>query len=530
MFPTVDDPVLDARGLVVRPAPRRGPEGPWTTADTLAAGVARHPDREALVDGGLRLTYSELDQRVRAAAGGLASVGVGHGGRVACRLPNRAALVEAFLATQRLGAVWVGVNTNLTATETAWMYDDADVDLVVATADDDPHGRPVLTVDPVTGDGTWAEMVASGVPAPAVEVDPHAPAAVAYTSGTTGRPKGAVHSQHNLLWPGVSSRGPYPALPGERHGSALALTILNMLALGPLWAFLRGTTSVLIDRTDTLGLATAIRDEGIHRITLVPAQAHDLVHDAAVTREDLATLTQFIIGAGHTPPELRAAWTDKFGSTPTIGYGLSEGPTGVTRERPDRPVRGDGAGYPLDPVAVTIVDEEDRPLPDGEIGEVCIGPRADGPWAGVWTPMLGYWNRPEATAEALRGGLLHTGDLGLLDEHGQLVIKGRHTEMILRGGANVYPAEVERVLLTHPAVAEAAVLGRPDDRLGERVAAAVVARTGVELDVDELAEHCGADLARYKVPGQWAVVDALPRNSMGKVVKADLNGVFPPTP
>jgi len=544
----LDTPSLDAPpevgddGLVVRANPSSYPEGPATVADALVAGVRDHPDREALVqshpsEGGRMLTYAELDARVDAAAGGLASLGVGPGSVVACSLPNRPALVEAFLATQRLGALWMGVNANLVEDELAWLLDDACADLVLTEA---PRAKAIgdrrlLAADPDGGPtDDWEDLVAAGNPVPTATIDPHAPAAIAYTSGTTGRPKGAVHSQHNLLWPGISSRHSYPALAGERHGTALALTILNMLVLGPLWSYLRGTTAVLMDRTDALGFAGCVRDQRINRVTLVPAMAHDLVAHPGVTADDLATLTQTIIGAGHSPPALRDAWEAKFGTRAIAGYGLTEAPTGVTREHLDRPMRPDGAGYPLEPVRLVVVDDDDVPLPDGETGEVCLAATVDGPWAGAWTPMLGYLGRPEATVDALRGGVLHTGDLGFVDEHGQLVLRGRRTEMILRGGANVYPAEVERVLLDHPGVSEASVLGIHDERLGEVVAAGLVAEPGPWADgdptalVDDVTAFCRERLARYKVPDRLLVLDALPLNTMGKVVKADLSSAFSP--
>ena len=522
-------PQVDAHGLVVRSAPAPLPEGPSTVSACLETGRSEHPDRTAIMWNDHSLTYSELDSRVEAAAGGLASLGIGPGDRVACSLSNRPALVEAFLATQRLGAVWLGINTNLVTDEARWLLDDADVGLLITTPDllATGEGRPIITVDPTTaggGDDEWGVLLGVGLPAPTVEVDPQAPAAIAYTSGTTGRPKGAVHSQHNLLWPGISSRHAYPAVDGERHGTALALTILNMLVLGPLWAFLRGTTAVLLERTDAVGLATAVRRHQINRITLVPTMAHDLVAHADVDRADLASLTQTIIGAGHTPAALRNAWLAKFGTRALVGYGLTEAPTGVTREHVDRPMRDDGAGYPLEPVRVVIVDDDDREVPCGETGEVCLAPVVEGRWAGTWTPMLGYWNSGTATAETLRGGMLHTGDLGLLDEHGQLVIRGRRTELILRGGANVYPVEVERVVLEHPGVEEVAVLGLPDERLGEVVAACLVpsGSTDPQALANEVLAFCRDRMARYKVPERLVVVESLPRNAMGKVVKAEL--------
>ncbi|GIT46279.1 MAG: hypothetical protein Ct9H300mP12_08640 [Acidimicrobiales bacterium] len=404
------------------------------------------PDHPALGHRDIWLTYAELDARVDAAAGGLAASSVGPGDVVACSLPNRIALVEAFLATQRLGAVWLGVNANLADDEMAWQLDDARTALLVttperaATLPQPPGGRPILMVDPSNGSGSWSDLVDAGHPAPATSIDPHAPAAIAYTSGTTGRPKGAVHSQHNLLWPGISSRRSYPAVPDERHGAALALTILNMLVLGPLWAFLRGTSAYLMDHTDAVGVASEVRTRRISRLTLVPAMAHDLVAHPDVTCDDLASLTQTIIGAGHSPPPLRNAWAEKFGTRAIVGYGLTEAPD---RGYPRARRQADATRRCRLSARTGPGGDRRRGRPSGARRRYRRGvPRPHhrrSVGRGGGRPCSAPLGRPEATAEALRGGVLHTGDLGFIDEDGQLVIRGRRTEMILRGGGQRLP-------------------------------------------------------------------------------------------
>ena len=185
-------------------------------------------------------------------------------------------------------------------------------------------------------------------------------------------------------------------------------------------------------------------------------------------------------------------------------------------------------GLPLSSTECQVRDENGQALPPGETGELCVSPATTGEWAGVYTPMLGYWNQPEASREALRGGRYHTGDLGTLDEDGNVYVRGRRSELILRGGANVYPAEVERVLLEHPDVAAAAVLGIPDERLGERVVAAVEPRPGTVLEPGDLLTHAQDSLARYKVPDRILVLESLPRNAMQKIVKRELLPRFRP--
>jgi acyl-CoA synthetase (AMP-forming)/AMP-acid ligase II len=193
---------------------------------------------------------------------------------------------------------------------------------------------------------------------------------------------------------------------------------------------------------------------------------------------------------------------------------------------PNDPLLAGCSGKALTPIEVVIVDEHDQPLPSGAEGEICAGAVRDGIWAGVYTPFLGYWRRPEATQRALRGGLLHTDDIGELDRDGRLFVKDRRTDLIVRGGANVYPAEVERILADHPAVAACAVLGLEDERLGQQVGAVVQLRPDCALSQDDLAGYCREQLARYKVPERWIFVEGFARTPMGKIRKGALAVLF----
>jgi acyl-CoA synthetase (AMP-forming)/AMP-acid ligase II len=196
---------------------------------------------------------------------------------------------------------------------------------------------------------------------------------------------------------------------------------------------------------------------------------------------------------------------------------LSEAPTVVSIDDADGTHAPGGSGRPLPHLAIHVVDDE-----------ICIAPQSDGEWAGVYRPMLGYWQRDDATAETLRGGMLHTGDLGFVDDDGFLHIRDRKSLLIIRGGGNVYPAEIERVLHELPEVEACAVVGIPDERLGERVAVAVHLRDGATVGETELRAHCSANLAKYKVPERWLFVDGFPRNSMGKIQRRDLPALFTP--
>ncbi|MEQ1787248.1 MAG: fatty acid--CoA ligase family protein, partial [Acidimicrobiales bacterium] len=335
--------------------------------------------------------------------------------------------------------------------------------------------------------------------------------------GTTGRPKAAVHSQWNLLVPGavlVESRGYGPEL---RKGDCFPFTILNLAVLTTLLVSQAGGCSVVMDRMDAEGVAEWIRTERVTTWNGPPALLHSLVALDSVAPDDLASLDEVWTGGADCPEAIRAAFEAKFGLPVLATYGLSEAPTVVAIDGRDGGHVAGASGRPLPHLAVRIADTAGATLPIGETGEVCVRPADD-----RYRLMLGYWGRPEATAETLAGGELHTGDLGFLDEGGYLHLRDRKSLLIIRGGANVYPAEVERVLLEAPGVVAAAVLGVPDERLGERVVAVVEGHP----DDDELRAHCLAHLAAYKVPERFVRVAALPRNAMGKIVRADLPGLL----
>ena len=520
--------------------PDRRPEipgGPQSVADVLDRALAEAPDREALVGRSGRYSARELDRAANRAANALRELGIREGDRVAACLPNDVDIVIAFLGTQRIGALWVGVNRPLALPEKTYLLNDCGAAVFLAPpeiaaevsgrAEDLPGLRRVIEVAANASPGGWRSLQEAASDArPDVAIDPFAPAAIAYTSGTTGFPKGAVHSQHNLLIPGAVSRARGEFSQETRQGCVLPLTILNLIVLSPLVAFQVGSCCVPMDRIDAPGIAEWVRDERVGHFAGVPTIFHDLLTHPEIDPADLASLIAPQVGGAECPEETRALYRERFGSEVRIGYGMTEAPTAVTAS--------DGAGSPqpglcgraLPQVEIEIRDERDRVLPAGEIGEICVAPATSGPWAGIYTPMLGYWGKPHATAEALRGGVYHSGDLGLMEDDGNVFIRGRRNELILRGGANVYPAEVERVINEDPRVADCAVFGTPDARLGERVVAAVELEEGATLEPEEIAARCREQLARYKVPERIRVVKSLPRNAMSKVVKRKLASLF----
>ncbi|MEZ5245658.1 MAG: AMP-binding protein [Acidimicrobiales bacterium] len=515
---------LAAHGLIPPATPPRDVGGPGSVARLLDDALTRDPDRLALVGRSGRFTMAELDAEVGRAAGALAALGVGIGDRVAMSLPNDVDIVIGYLAAMRRGAIWLGINRPLAPPEKAYMLRDAEVSVLLTDADTaaslDPRRgelgdlRELLTVDEWRG----AVAAASTDLAP-VAIDPLAPAAIAYTSGTTGFPKGAVHSQHNMLLPGRVSavRGTHRS--GGVMGVPLPLTILNLIILGPCMAYQCDMSLVAMDRVDGVGMAEWIAAENVTTFSAVPAMVHDLLTNESVTDEMLASIDAIGVGGADMPDAFRRLYRERFGTRVGTGYGLTEAPTAVTVEDVTEPAVPGSCGRALPQCAIHILDESGVPVAVGEAGEVCVGPALEGEWADVYRPMLGYWNRPEASAEALRDGLLHTGDIGSLDADGNLRIHDRKNDLIIRGGANVYPAEVERVLHENPSVAACAVIGVPDERLGERVVAFVELMDGAAVSEAELQSLCREQLARYKVPDAVTFVDGFERTPMGKIRK-----------
>ncbi|SRR5579883_2247419 len=513
----------------------------------LDAAAARDPDRLALVAPDASLSYGSLAVEADAAAAALQQLGVRPGDRVAASLPNSASLVVAFHGTMRLGAVWVGVNRTLAAPEklallrharpVVFLCEEAvAAELAQATGGSSP-GPAVVPVGGSTQDGTeWQALLAAshGSHARRPAIDPFAPAGIAYTSGTTGSPKGVVHSQHNLVVPGAAIVASRRYGRDLRKGDCLSLNILNLLVLSTLLATQAGGCSIVSDARSAVELGRWLRENEVTVWNGVPTMLYDLVHDSRVVPEDLASLEEVWTGGARCPEGVRRDFEEKFGVPLRGTYGLTEAPTIVTIEARDVPHVEGASGVALPHLEVTVRDGDDRVLPAGEVGEICVGGRTAGPWAGAYRTMLGYWEQGGGVQGGPADGLLRTGDLGSLDGAGNLFVRDRKQLLIIRGGANVYPAEVEQVLELHPAVAGSAVVGVPDERLGERVAAVVELATGAEADADELRAWCARHLARYKVPDWVRVVASLPRNAMGKVVRQELPRLLgplePPSP
>ena len=454
-----------------------------------------------------RLTYRQLNEAADRAAGAFAALGLQRGDHVAVSLPNDLDVVVAFHGAMRLGLVWIGMNTALAEPEKAHIVQDSGARFVLDS-----------TVD-------WAAAMASASAPPTVDVDPHAPAGIAYTSGTTGLPRGVVHSQHNLLLPGavlVAERGYDESL---RKGDCLPLTILNLMVLTTLLTAQAGGCCVVIDRRDADGVLDWIRDERVSVWNGVPTQLFDLARKYADRRADLATLTEVWSGGGDCPDALREEFRAAFGLPVRATYGLTEAPTVVAIDPVGDEWRPGASGRALPHLQVRAIADDGTDVAAEELGEIAVEAATSGLWVGQWTPMLGEWSG--GAMHARTDPMLRTGDLGTV-EGGWVSIRDRRKLVVVRGGANIYPAEVERALLSVPGVAAAAAFGIPSERLGEQLAAVVQPVPGATVTVDMLVAVCTEQLARYKVPERWAVVDTIPVNAMGKVLRQRLPDLLSP--
>ncbi len=489
------------------------------TTDWLRERTAISPDAEALLIDGRRWSFDQLDALVSRLCHLLGDEGIGASdtenrpAHVGVLMSNSLAAAACIYALGRMGAVLVPLNPRLTPPELAWQIERAGCSAVLCTSN----------LEEAALSATQERIPVRALPHAAAEFDrmldrfpkAYVPEtrgdlstlqAIVFTSGTTGFPKGALISYANHFWSASGSVMRLGTRPEDRWLACLPLCHVGGLAV-LFRSCLYGTAVVLHDGFDTQAMMDSLRAEAITLVSLVPTMLGRLLR-AGLTREDAQSLRLILLGGAAAPPSMLAE-ASAAGLPVAVTYGLTEATTQVATMEPGRvPAKPGSAGKPLTFATIAIVDDTGRDLPRGASGEIVV----KGPMV-----MAGYYNDPAATAEKLRDGRLHTGDIGYLDSDGDLWVLDRRSDLIVSGGENVYPAEVERVLQAHPDVAQACVVGLPHPEWGQQVAAVIVPRRPGQLDEDALLAFSREQLAGYKQPRAVYVVDQLPQTGSGKV-------------
>ena len=493
--------------------------------DWLAKRAGLSPDRVALIEGpgGPRVTFAEWNARANRTANLLRRCGVGRGDRVSVLASNRSEYLDLFWAAAKTGAILHNLNWRLTVHELRGIVADAEPAVLVYGpdwAETVDELRPALETvrhvfalgDPGPGDRSFSERddLPAELEAPAVDLDLDDPWGIYYTGGTTGLPKGAILTHGNITWNSINT-----VMSWGIHGGHAAPLQLPFFHIGGPNIFMTplvhvGGTTVLCRQFD-LDETFRMIDEGeISHYVGVPTMYQMIQSDPRWTTADFSRLELVISGGAPCPvPIMEKFWNR--GIDFKMGYGLTEA-SGNNFWLPPARVRekGTSVGVPLFHVDMKVVDEEGREVPAGEAGELLIrGPHV----------IPGYWRRPEATAETIRDGWLWTGDLAVRDEEGYFSIRGRSKDMFISGGENVYPAEVESVMLAFEGVAEAALVGVPDEKWGEVGKACLVLEPEAVFDEDGFRAFLAERLARYKTPRRIVVLDELPKTAIGKVDK-----------
>lgn len=495
-----------------------------TLADIVRVHARQRPDARALVVGDQTSSFADLDERSNRVAQALKAAGVGFGDRVAFVEKNSAEFFDVTFGLAKLGAIGVPVNWRLAAPEILQILDDAGVSLVIVgpeffraiEAIEDQLTAGIVAIGNHDRWPAFAEWAAAH-PAidPGVVTGPDDLVFLMYTSGTTGLPKGVMLTNTNYRAKLAGVAGPW-----QMDSGAVTLAVMPMFhmagsgwALAGLW---HGGTTVVLRDADPAAILATITAGGVTNLLLVPAVIARLLDTPEIETADLSGLRTVVYGASPISDDVLVRGMERFGGVFVQVYGMTETTGSITQldgaDHVADLLRSCGKPYPW--VQVRVVDPDGTDVAPGTVGEL---------WTRSAQNMVGYWNNPEATAATLRAdGWLRTGDAGYISADGYLHLHDRIKDMIVSGGENVYPAEVENVLMTHPGIADAAVVGVPDQRWGEAVKAVVVARNGCVLSADDVIGFARNRLAGFKLPKSVDFVEELPRNPSGKLLKREL--------
>ena len=496
-----------------------------------------NPQLEATVEpmvGGRRLTFQQLNARCNRVANALRAGGVKSGDRVALLMMNGAEFLETFFAVAKIGAANVPLNWRLVADELEFILKDSGATVLVYDESFAKVASELQSRGAKTDVRLWIQL---GGQVPAFAVDYNAWCAavpdtepelagfnddllfIMYTSGTTGLPKGVMHTHSTVTWATLTAVATCDMRTGDRF--LLSLPMFHVGALNPsMNCVYMGCTQVILKSFDPKLSWELIRDEKITSTLMVPAMLQFMLAVYDPAKHDCSTLRWCMSGAAPVPVNLIKTYID-MGIEIQQVYGMTEscGP-GCLIVGEDAITRAGSTGRGFFHTEVRIAGTDGRDCAPGEAGEVLMRGNHI---------MAGYWNRPEATEQTLRGGWLHSGDVGTMDEEGFVTIRDRMKDMLISGGENVYPAEVENMLLGHPSLADAAVIGLPSPKWGEVPLAVVVCKKGASLSAEELLGWCKGKLATFKLPKVAVIVEEIPRNPSGKVLKRVLRERFQDT-
>jgi fatty-acyl-CoA synthase len=483
--------------------------------------ASRTPERLAIVFKDQRISYAALMRRIEVTAGFLAARGIKPDDVVAVFMKNSTAFLELAFAASHLGAVFLPINFRLATDEVRYITENAGAKLLLTDAEfvDTVRMLPNVVLVDEAAQSNSTRLSPAATPAPMHTRRPGDLFRLMYTSGTTDRPKGVIHTYDNFYWKCAD----HVVGLGLGHDDRLLVTgplyhvgAFDLPGVAVLWV---GGMLMVHRDFDPQRVLASIADEKLTGAWLAPVMTSALLSEPDRAKYDVTSL-KWAIGGGERTPEARIrAFSDYFtGGRYIDAYGLTESCSGDTLMEAGREIEKIGSvGRALAHVEIEIRDDAGHSLLPGEAGEICLrGPKITG----------GYWNDPEKTKASFHGDWFRTGDVGYLDDDGFLYLTDRKKDMIISGGENIASSEVERVIYQIPGVREAAVIGVPDEKWGERPVAVVVMSPGMPLDFDALAKHCRAHLAGFKVPKELVLRDSLPRNPSGKILKRVLREEF----
>ncbi len=498
----------------------------------FALAAERHPDRPAFIQGNEVASYAQANARINALAVGLQSLKLTRGDRVGVLMWNCSQLIESFFAIWKAGCCAVPLNARFLADEVSYHLNDPQASAIIFS--EEFRGMMyeirenlfsvrhfICTGRPLADQIAYEEMVSAHAGAKNVlaDVGDDDLAWLFYTSGTTGRPKGAMLTHGNLTFMAVGWVADLMHLEPEDVGLHAA-PLTHGAGFHSIALALKSASQVILPRFDPEGFCAAVERYLVTNTWLVPTQIKMLLNYEKLEQWNLSSLKWVVYGGAPMYVEDLKEAIRRIGRVFVQLYGQGETPMTGTYLRPQDHVleglesrRLGSCGHVRSGIELRILDEDDQEVPRGRAGEICVrGPSV----------MKGYWNRPEATTDALRNGWLHTGDIAAMDEHGYLYILDRTKDMIISGGSNIFPREVEEVLLQHPATSEVCVIGVPDELWGEVVKAVVVLKPGMAATAAEIIAFAAAHIADYKKPKSVEFVAEIPKNAYGKVLKREL--------